>query len=595
MFKINRTDVIDTDLYDERINHTGFILFDKGKMRNETDYYTAHYLTCCDLARLRMIYKSANQRSYMDRNTIIDYLLDDEHCPEHYLMRGKNKSFSLDSKKVLSVLLEHGYAQDFIENYMEYRSWKTKCGKLESILKSCNEEHGVSCDGAALYKLPFTASIQVNRRFNYHDFDIISQIPKSMGDCIAVEDGYFLAWGDFAQSDFRIAYNLFLRSPENDALLNKYDDKYEALARMLAANANEKFDLEEFKRDRKIYKKNTLATFYGLRNSAIEEESVFIRKLAAFYESMPRYKEFLQNIDKYATLELPMYVTSYFGFDQMVSSGFGMTKASMTYEALNMPIQTGSSEIVIATVNHILDTCYAMGYTEDDISLYMTRHDEPIFKIRESAKDLMKVLIDHSKVIVDDWSPLQLDWEFGYRYKSIDEKLTETFNSMQDSFVETVVTPTPCSGVEYVPIPKAIVMSAGMLVTPDNKTIVCFYDVDNNEAMYSLFETTDKDEIITECKLKFRDAVSAFLAEGLKTVAVKSDFLGNSDFLQGVTFEYFKMDRSQEQFRAQRLCQMMYWRYCKQQGLESAIDRPILTTYDTWIGDVKDSHLLIRG
>lgn len=595
MYKINRTDKIDTDLYDERINHAGYILYDRAKMHAETQYYVAHYSTCYDLARMRMIYKSANRHSYLDRATILDYLIDDECCPERYFMRGKNKSFSLDSKRVLDVLEEHGYAQEFLGYYKEYKSWKAKCGKLESILNKCKESGGISATGSELYKLPFTAGIQVNRRFNYRDFDIISQIPKSMANCIAVEDGYFLAWGDFAQSDFRIAYNLFLRSPENDKLLNDYDDKYEALARMLAANAKEPFNLEEFKRDRKIYKKNTLATFYGLRNSAIEAEASFIKKLAAFYESMPGYRQFLTNIQKYSTLGLPMYVTSYFGFDQMVTSGYGVSTNKMTYDALNMPIQTGSSEIVIATVNHILDTCYAMGYTEDDISLYMTRHDEPIFKIKKSAISLMQVLMDHTKIIVDDWSPLQLDWEFGYCYKDVDKDLTDTFEAMHANFSETVVSQEAMCDTTYCPIPKAMVIAVSKRETPDGKTIVCFYDKENNEVMYSLLETTDDEQVMQESKLKFRDASQAFADAEIRTVAVKSSFMSNSDYHNGVTFEYFQSARSPEQFSSQRLCDLMLWKYCMKGKLTPNIEKPILTNYDDWISEVKDSQLLIRG
>ena len=115
---------------------------------------------------------------------------------------GKTKSYSLDSKRVLGVLYERGFATEFIENYIEHKSWSAKCSKLQTILDSCTEEAGISKYGKKLYKLPFSASLETNRRFNYHNFDIISQIPKTMTNCISVEDGYFLAWGDFAQSDF---------------------------------------------------------------------------------------------------------------------------------------------------------------------------------------------------------------------------------------------------------------------------------------------------------------------------------------------------------------------------------------------------------
>lgn len=91
MYKISRTDKIDVNLYDERINHTGFIMYDRKKIAADLDYYNAHAETCYDLARMRMVYKSGNNCNWMKSDCIIRYLIDYEHCPENYFFRARTK------------------------------------------------------------------------------------------------------------------------------------------------------------------------------------------------------------------------------------------------------------------------------------------------------------------------------------------------------------------------------------------------------------------------------------------------------------------------------------------------------------------------
>lgn len=591
MYKISRTNKIDVNLYDERINRTGFIMYDRKKIAADLDYYNAHAETCYDLARMRMIYKSGNNCNWMKSDCIIRYLIEYEHCPENYFFRARTKGASLESKRVLIPLREKHYAEEFLEHYMEYKSWSTKCSKLKSILDYCTDPAGIAADGTKLFKLPYYASVQKNLRFNYKDFDIISQIPKSMANCICVDDGYFLAWGDFAQSDLRIAYNLFLRTPENDKIFNSCEDKYEAFARMIAHLNGEDFDLEKFKDQRQTYKKNTLAPVYGQTSAVLPEDNVFVQRMVGFLNKIKNYTNYRDRIKQYLDYHVPLMVSSYFGFVQQIYSGAGNN--ATTYEALNAPCQTGTSEIVISVVNHILDTAYNLGYTEDDISLYMTRHDEPIFKIKKSALDLMTVLQDHSTVMVDGWTPLRLDWDFGYRYKVPDEELQSKFKDLVANFDETIVLPDAEQVAPYEPLPKLFTLGISKQITPDCKTIITFYDNENNEVMYSLLETNDQDEVDVEIKRKIRDAANNLHAANLNNVVIFSNFLQGYDFYNDVNFTYQQVDSNQVLFSSRRLCALMTWRYCNKLSLEPNVEKPVFTTYDYWINEVKDSSLLI--
>lgn len=65
-----------------------------------------------------------------------------------------------------------------------------------------------------------------------------------------------------------------MRSPENDEIMNRYEDKYEALARIVSKSLGREFDLDKFKTDRKLYKKLTLATVYGMADSGVPEAMI---------------------------------------------------------------------------------------------------------------------------------------------------------------------------------------------------------------------------------------------------------------------------------------------------------------------------------
>lgn len=298
-------------------------------------------------------------------------------------------------------------ATEFLTQYMAHRSMKSKRDSLRKLVEGCKNSVAKDRYGRDLAKIPFIASEQVNRRFNYKNYDIISQIPKSEASMIGVEDGYFLAWGDFAQSDFRVAYNLFMRSPENDEIMNRYEDKYEALARIVSKSLGREFDLDKFKTDRKLYKKLTLATVYGMADSGVPEENEFIQMFSQFLSTCDKYVEYRKRISDNSLMQTPIRITSYFGYDQYAMPD-SRNADKLMYDALNMPNQTGTSELVILTVNSILETARECGLSEDQFGLYLTRHDEPIFRIKEDAMEYLWILKKHSTILVDDWTPLRM-------------------------------------------------------------------------------------------------------------------------------------------------------------------------------------------
>ena len=174
-----------------------------------------------------------------------------------------------------------------------------------------------------------------------------------------------------------------------------------------------------------------------------------------------------------------------------------------------------------------------------------------------------------------------------------DEELQSKFKDLVANFDETIVLPDAEQVAPYEPLPKLFTLGISKQITPDCKTIVTFYDNENNEVMYSLLETNDQDEVDIEIKRKIRDAANNLHAANLNNVVIFSNFLQGYDFYNDVNFTYQQVDSNQVLFSSRRLCALMTWRYCNKLCLEPNVEKPVFTTYDYWINEVKDSSLLI--
>ena len=509
MLVINsREDYPDTDSYSDMLNRDGYICFDKEGFASEARYKRAKVLTEQTLALDVMERDSMGKYCSLRKDDIFGYLLDTWNVDEKKITSRKTGNYSLDKKTVIGPLMHRNIAVEFFEHYNAQQTIKMIAGKMDSIVSFSNKSAGEANDGTPLSMLEFSANIQKNLRFNYKDFDIISQVPKEAAHFIGAPKGYCLVWGDFAQSDFRIAYNLLLRSPENDQLMGMYEDKYEALARMIYRNEGKTFDYDKFIEQRKLYKRLTLATMYGTRGSYDNDEDVFIRQLTQFLHTCKGYSTYEDRVRKQVNAGVPITIESYFGFEQIAPTLYNANDT--INNCLNMPLQTGTSEIVIITVQKIIQALRNMGMTEDDARVYMVRHDEPIFLVKTECLDRAALVFKNASYIqVDDWTPLKLDFSAGYWYSITDETLQGVLDS-------TEVPNTPYEKPEhrdYMPIPgiKSVLACANSypdkVITlaygePDCSAISTFSYVDTGEAkMFDVFlSTVFTDEAIAKLK-----------------------------------------------------------------------------------------------
>lgn len=497
MIKFTQNDYVDIDKYEERLRYNGYLTCDKVRMNNIYLYNRAHSDSLAAMARDTMRYHSGAMCGELSKGVIYRYLQRYEGCPEHYFYSKNVQGISIDSKRVLGPLYQNGYAKEFLEFYTESRSIASKCNKIKTLLEQCNTEAGKDSKGNTLTRIPYNVNQQQNLRYNYKNYDVIG-IPKEYSSTIGVEDGYVLAWGDFAQSDFRIAFNLLLRDSKNTEFMASIDDKYEGLARLIAEKNNTQFNKEEFLAMRKTYKTMTLATMYGTRNSMVKEERDFITMLSAYLEQCPKYAEFVKRINDKIELGLPFTLTSYFGHQEWIPIVY--RKEDTLHKALNTPIQSGTSEVVILVVNKILDLFYDLGYTEEDISVYLVRHDEPIFKMKKEVLKDAWIFEEVSKIIIDNWVPLQLDFSFGEYYKVEDPELTDLARRSikKNSDKITIIEQSDITGSEYYPIqPVAHVSSCAIEFEHDSvkKTALVFVSEDLKIFDLKVLKSTDTDVV----------------------------------------------------------------------------------------------------
>lgn len=541
MLKFYRDSIPDTELYEERLNEAGYIYINTDKMYSIMKYDEATRSTCEYLAKSLIKANSSGKYIDIDDKSTYNYLIDIEYCPAHRLTSRKTKrGYSLDKKKVLLPLYEDGYATEFLEPFLSYKSLTRQCSTVKTILSHTKmNEVLTNAYGANIGKLGFSARRSTNLRFNYNNSDIIT-IPKSYNSCITVPKGYVLAWGDFAQSDLRIAYNLFIRDAENAKIMDACSDKYEGIARIVAKFEGKEFDLEKFKRERDLYKVHVLQTIYGGQPKGSSEDREFISMLQRFLKQCPRYAEYLNRLNTKCILGLPLQLESYFGHVEIFNIGYNKSEAINF--GLNSPNQTGTSQIMILTVNQILDLFYSNGYTSEDIRVYYCRHDEPIFIMKEHVLKDAWIFKECSEILVDNWTPLEMDFRFGYVYKEPVEQLelrAENSYKINEDRITRIPLDTSTE-YNYYPVTETLILEIGYSVVDDNKSVICLYNKIKNNCKYFELGSSNPASIMTAVR-NLLDKDASKLSDNYGGCLVYNPVTDGEDYLDGLYIKYLKL------------------------------------------------------
>lgn len=484
MHKFSKNSFIDFDEYERHLRYLGHIYLDRNILINAYNETLDYWASYENMTERYMNVMSGRTYQILNNDRLMNYLIEFEKCPQWRFRSDSNISgVSVNRKNVLEPLYNDGYAKEFLNLYLTFSSYK----KLNSSLRTLEEKHSKPIQqrgnkGESLNQCNFNVSQRQNYRYNYSKHDIIT-IPKQYSYAVTVPKGKVLAWGDFSQADLRAAYNIFIRDSENIKTVKKYNDMYEAIARIVKG---EDFDLEEFKSKRDLMKAVILSCVYGKRTDVEKSKAEFLREFGEYLDTKcPRYMEYKSRISKHISFKSNIILETYFGQPVIVDKGWGKD-LSLEHKCLNYPIQSCTSLLVILTVNAILEQFYSLGYTEDQIGVYYTRHDEPIFIMDEDVMKDSWVFEDYNKIFIDDWYPMELSFSFGFNYTIENNHLTQLYNDSVEKnkhrlHIEEMDENT---GEEFLPLKPIYELKIGVCYAHDNSVIVAIYDECNNECQY---------------------------------------------------------------------------------------------------------------
>lgn len=530
MLKFNRNSPLRLEEYDQRIRRNGYICIDRTKLLNTQKYMGVRSDTLRYLAKRTMNVDSGNKYIDMSRDAVKHYLIETKGVPIKKLTSRTTGSVSLDAKQHLKPLLETGhYAATFLEYYIEYKSIETKTNRGKGLLASMYPSEDKNHLGRPVHRLNYDVQPQENLRYNYNNEDLIS-IPREYGNSFTVEDGYVIVSGDLKQSDWRIAYNLFIRDERNEKIMASVDDQYEGIARVLADFYEEEFDIDNFKEERDLYKVNVLETIYGKRSSVSKRDAEFIRRFAKYLDTCPRYQDYIRRVKERRLTGLPIPITGFFGVKQNTEN---VDENKTVNKALNTPIQTGTSQIVILIVNTILDKFYELGYTEDDVNIYMVRHDEPVFKIKETVMKDAWVFEECSKIIVENWTPIELEFSYSRYYKEPDLELHKLAKaSIEENFDKITYHEPDTYAEDFSPVAETLIINVGYEVVGD-KCIFAYYEGKENKVKYRIADSADLDVVKTILATLCNNR-EAILEQGYSAVVAVNSVGGGDTFEDGL-------------------------------------------------------------
>lgn len=579
MIKFTRTSPVDIPLYEGRLQYKKYIHIDKEKLFKIRNYNVARFEALEKRLQTILQVDSSCKLRALDATNIFDLLVNYLGCPVSRFTSGTQKRGFSIAKTVLEPLYAQGYAQDFLEARLEYSHLKSINSNPIGMLSFMEYHEEVDAYDNPIHRINFNVNQQQNLRYNYKEYDIVA-IPNEYKECIVAPKGKILVWGDFEQADFRIAYNTLLRDESNKDIFDACNDKYEAMARVIARENNEVFNIEEFKRERPLYKVYTLATIYGKRSGNTKTETAFVKKLARYLEKNKRYMEFYKRIKDNQKLNLPLTIESYFGYETILSVQQKGGKDSLN-KALNTPMQTGTSEVVIRTTNEILNYFYDKGFTEEDIHISYVRHDEPVFLIDEKLMEHSWMFSEFEDVFIDDWTPLRVAFKFGYTYTVEDPQLTFKYKVLSEENRDKITVLEPSKEhIDFYPIKKVLHLGVGTYKLPDGNTVMTFMDCDTKQIDPILVSTSDDVDLHDEMLYNIAKVVDKIVDSGCGRVVIYNEFKAGDEFIDKISCKFIA-GKSTNLSLADMQAEYIGYKYCKKYNLEVEIKEYITMRLDT--------------
>lgn len=495
---------------------TGKVWIDKNKLdiiiQEASETYVREYqLTRHIMGTKSLYYKTEPEK----RDSVIEYLRIYEGCTDDdFASRKRGGSKESIGKDIRARMIEKGKAVEFLSQYDKMAEAKTLRDKLNKLPKSeyCSLSEYKSEEGSELYELTYQLSEIKNRRVATEKYNVIG-FPKDKAWIITVRKGYTLFQGDLPQADLRIAINLVLSNKELLALLESEEDAYKALAKGVYSITGQVYEEEQYQATRKTKKMLSLGTLYGKKEAEDIEGKEWIESMDMMLDKDERYQIFKRNIVSKKEAGLPIYSESYFGYRQHVvasvrGTGENASEGDILNAALNSPMQTGTSELIILTVNSICRQFRDLGLMQGvDFDVLMVRYDEPIFWLKdELIEDYAWVFKDHNKLIIDDFTPITLDFEATKSYTVKDPvsqaKYLASIEKHKDK-INTQLKPFTSTIQSYVPVLGTLIVGFGYYKVSDG--YVCA--LVSEDGRYTTFKFSDdipEEDLMMEVAVKLK-------------------------------------------------------------------------------------------
>lgn len=536
MLRLTKSSFIDAARYLKDLEKLKFVYIEPKTLKVRLDNFDNEVNTLYYLCSMVLKNETGGGLNSPEKNQIIVYLTEYLNCPRYLVLDKKSNAPSLNATKVIAPLIEKGYGVEFLTLYREHSSKKKLLGDLKGYLDRMSDSDCVDIHGNKLTKLYFSYEPKVNLRVNTRDSNI-QGMSKKFCDCMHAPKGYTIVSGDFAQSDIKIAYNLMLKSEENYNVMLTYDDTYEAFARVLLG---EEFDLDEFKEHRSEYKLNSLAPIYGAKKGNSTFANNFIEKANKYLSTCERYQENLRRINRRIDLGFPLKVTSYFGNTELVhveKRGNKFIGSNPITFSLNSPIQTGTSEVLKAVTNSIMDGFAELGFNSENgaIYSYLNRHDEALFLIRNDLLEHSYIFQKNQVVLVDDWTPLTIEFSYQTEYTVENEELDKKAKAYYRKEYEEVPRVSLSSENYYIPCKDILSLNIGTFYCEDlNSTVIAYHDYYTEKCSFEALGGADENEIMSSIEFRLSNCRETLDSTDSDSVhAMYNKVIGKRDFFNG--------------------------------------------------------------
>lgn len=449
MYKIAVNEEVPLERYVKYLNEETAIYIDPDYLRR-----AARPLALIAETRMKqfqgLLFATTSQKfSAFSKDLVIKYLINMGVPSEYFHARGSSYPNAYH-KKIKEKIIYNGYAEDGFYIYEEYAKLSRQLKKVETMLLKSYDKDGTKGNyGQDLQRVRYNIEQKKNLRFNPNKENVIG-FNGPLAESISAPEGMYILSCDFPQVDARVALNMYFKNDKINELSGQIADTYlvyKEFARWVQYESDKRElerlnslsyykpapELEErvanynpgvlpfqSKNARSIYKVTALQTVYYGRWSPFKEQQKAMGMLAKMYQTTERYARIL-NISKLMyKRKVPIKTRSRWGKSERVilAQDLNATLSSV----FNAPSQATSSELVIMFITRFLDYFREKGYGKDKVRLCMNRHDEPVFYIsQELFHEHIAFIASMRVVLVEGWSPMELDFFVGHTYKKNDD------------------------------------------------------------------------------------------------------------------------------------------------------------------------------